>query len=238
MKIALLASFLLMAVIRAEDYELNEQENTGTEGQDEPEIDDVQKVNFLKSFICIVGTDRHFNSQQQSILTYQSRPDFRKRFDKLTANTYRTCMETLDDSTMQTFLTAKSREEVEGVQFPGLEQFDHEAVLSTEDSELSEEERLILENYNAVKKNLEKLQKSQDKNANPNEEDEEVAEDEFKRSKLQIAGFKLEGATLKIVVLIILSLFAGIIFFLWNNLFKAPVVKQGKKADKRKKRAE
>jgi hypothetical protein len=238
MKIALLSALLLMTAIRADEHELNENENVGTENPDEPELDEGQKINFLKSFICIIGTDRHMHSQQNAILSHQTRPDFKKRFDKLTANTYRTCMETMDESTMQSFLSAKSREEVEGVTFPGLQHFDHEAILATEEPELSEEERIILENYNAVKKNLEKLQKDNKKGGNKEDDDEEVIEEEFKRGNLDIAGLKMEGATLKIAVIIIMSLLAGVIYFLWNNLFKEPVVKQGKKADKRKKRAE
>jgi len=241
MKIAVLATLLLMSAIRADEYELNEQENAEVEAQEDPEIDEAQKANFLKSFICIIGTDRHINSKQSSIMTHQSRHDFRKRFDKLTANTYRTCIETIDEETMQSFLTAKSREEVEAISFAGLEQFDHEAVLSSEEAELSEEERMILENYNAVKKNLEKMQKDQKKtkNSEESENDEpEIGGENLKRNELQIAGLQLQGATLNIVVLIIVALFSGIIFFLWSNLFKTPVVKQGKKADKRKKRAE
>ena len=53
---------------------------------------------------------------------------------------------------------------------------------------------------------------------------------------VEIAGMSLEGPMLKILVLLIIFLFGGIMVYLWKSLFKETVVKHGKKVDKKQKK--
>ncbi len=239
-KIAILV-MLIFGASSNDEFEAAEQEFNGESDQGSPQIDEMQKMNFLKSFVCIIGTDRHLQSRQHAIMSHSSRPNFKDRFERLTANVFRTCLETIDENTMSAFLGAKSKEDVDSVVFEGLEQFRDDVILENDLYEMSEEEQMIFKNYEAIKKDIEKMQKEQKENNRKEGVDSGLDEEDnvenLKNSEnLQIVGLTFKGTGLKLAVFLILSFFSAIVYFLWRSLFKEPVANPSKKQQKKQKK--
>ena len=225
----LAAVCLLSRPALADDYMLSDEE--------EEEFNNPKGEDFMKSFSCLVGTQRLTSAKDSIIKGYSSMARHADKLKRMTANLYKRCMDTMTDELKTLVGAAKSRSDFDRIRFTGIEDFDVDQYFRSHEDQLSPEEAEHFRAYQDIEKKVRDIRKKTMRE-NPDTADEEEDDqtyDEIKRrnQKPQIGGIDVDSALAKYTVLGFLTILGGFIYLLWKKLFLEESEREKQRALKR-----
>ena len=217
LKTGLLVILTFMSVVRTDDYFLDEEEekisDTESTGSDNGQ--------FMRDFACMVGANKHTSGSQQDYAVYKDHPSFNLNFRRLRINLFKQCILEITDDIISQVSRAKSSDEINQIHYPFFDYFDHKEIFESEAQSLSEDEKVFGKQLKNIETKIKELQKKH-KRENPekSEDTEELDSDNANSSGTSIFFIGIDhpvilGVTAAAIVAII-----GIVFLVWNKLFK------------------
>lgn len=200
-----------------------------------------QQEAFVKNVGCYILMQKKLHQSDQHVRNIRKNPKGHLGMKRAVSGIFKACMQGVDPSTVMQAVYAKSREELDGIQAPAVEDFDVEAVANNIPDANTEEEEAIYKAVEQIEKEIQKMQKNNQKgNANQKqdeynyeEDDEEDYSDPQRKDKSTLMGYDFQSFTGPGTVLIILGVLGVSIYAIWTKLFGASE-QEDKKSKKKK----